>query len=73
MKANMGSIDRGVRILAAAAVAVLYVSGVLSGTAAIVLGAASVVFAATSAMSFCPAYKLFGISTRKEEVPAKTV
>jgi len=38
MKRNMGTIDRIVRILLAAAVAVLYFTGQLTGTAAIVLG-----------------------------------
>lgn len=67
MKPNLGTIDRSVRVLAAAAVAVLYFSGVLSGTAAAVLGAAAIVLAATGAVSFCPAYKLLGISTKKHE------
>ena len=67
MKPNVGTIDKSVRFLAAAAVAVLYFSGVLSGTAAGVLGVVAIVLAITGTVSFCPAYKLLGISTKKHE------
>lgn len=63
MKANMGTVDRAVRLLVAVAIAVLYFTGAISGTSAVVLGIVAVVFALTSAVGVCPAYMPFGIST----------
>ena len=65
MKHNMGTLDRAIRLLLAAAVAVLYFTGNLSGVAAIILGILAVVFIATSAVGTCPLYLPFGLSTRK--------
>ncbi len=64
MPKNMGSADRIIRIVLALVVAALYVTGQISGTAAIVLGVIAVVFLLTSAVGTCPAYLPFGISTR---------
>ncbi|MBG0785702.1 MAG: DUF2892 domain-containing protein [Anaerolineaceae bacterium] len=66
MKKNMSNLDRIIRIIIAAAVAVLYFTGVLSGTWAIVLGVIAVIFLLTSLIGFCPLYKLFGLSTLKK-------
>lgn len=63
MKKNMGNIDRIVRILVAVIVAALYFTGTISGTVAIVLGVLAAIFVATSLVSFCPLYAIFGIST----------
>ncbi len=65
MKANMGSVDRIVRVLIAVAIAVLYFTGVLQGTLGIALLVLAGVFLLTSFVSFCPLYTLFGIRTRK--------
>jgi len=56
MKKNMGSADKIIRLLLAVSVAVLYFTGTISGTLAIILGVLAVVFVATSFMSFCPLY-----------------
>ena len=69
MKPNMGAIDKTVRILLAGVVAVLYLTGVLGGVAAAVLGGLAVIFVATSLISFCPLYLPFGFSTCKKEEP----
>jgi hypothetical protein len=66
MKANMGTADRVIRSLVAVAIAVLYFTGRISGTLAIVLGVMAVVFLVTSFVSWCPAYAPFGISTCKK-------
>lgn len=66
MKKNMGSADQIIRILIAVGIAVLYLTGTISGTLALILGVLAVVFVATSFMSFCPLYLPFGISTRKK-------
>jgi hypothetical protein len=63
MKKNMGFADRLVRVLIAAIVAVLYFTGVVTGTLGIVLLLLAGVFVATSLISFCPLYTLFGLST----------
>lgn len=65
IKKNMGSVDRIVRLVLVALVAVLYFMNVISGTLALVLGVLAVVFLITSLVSFCPLYTLFGISTNK--------
>lgn len=67
MKTNMGSTDRIIRIMAAIAIAVLYYSGLINGTVAIVLGVLAVVFILTSLVSFCPLYAPFKISTKKNK------
>jgi hypothetical protein len=64
MTKNMGTIDRTIRSLLAIAVAVLYFTGRIGGTLAIVLGAFAVIFLATSFIAWCPAYAQFGLSTR---------
>lgn len=65
MKANMGTLDRAIRIILAIAVGVLYYFGLISGTVAIVLGIIAIAFLLTGIVSFCPLYLPFGISTRK--------
>ncbi len=67
MKKNMGTVDRVVRVIIALAVGVLIVTGQLTGILAIILGVLAVVFVATSVISFCPLYTLFGISTCPRE------
>jgi hypothetical protein len=67
MKANMGTVDKVVRILVALVIAGLYFTNIITGTVAIVLLALAGVFILTSFMSFCPLYLPFGISTRKKE------
>ena len=64
MTKNMGSIDRGIRFGAAVLIAVLYFTGVISGTVALILGIVAVIFILTSFVGTCPAYLPFGLSTR---------
>lgn len=64
MKANMGTIDRIIRTALAILVGVLWYSGQISGTVAIVLGIIAVVFLLTSVVSFCPLYAPFRISSK---------
>jgi hypothetical protein len=67
VKQNMGTIDRIVRVVLAAVVAVLFFTGQITGTAAIILGILAVVFVLTSVLGFCPLYLPFGISTRRKK------
>jgi hypothetical protein len=61
----MGTVDRVVRALIAVGIGVLYFTGTISGTVAIVLGALAVVNLVTSFVAFCPLYAPLGISTCK--------
>ena len=69
MKANMGSVDRSIRVVIALVIAGLYLSGIVTGLVGLIMLGAAIVFVATSAMSFCPLYAPFGLSTceRKSE------
>jgi predicted branched-subunit amino acid permease len=66
MKRNMGTLDRTIRLVLVALVAVLYFTNVISGTWAIVLGILAVIFLLTSLVGVCPLYMPFGLSTRKK-------
>jgi hypothetical protein len=72
MTKNMGTADRVVRTLIALAVAVLYFTGGISGTLAIVLGIVAIAFVLTSLVGWCPTYLPFGLSTRKPSSGAST-
>ena len=63
MKKNMGTIDRIIRILLAIVVVILYMTGSVTGIAAIILGILAFVFILTSLIGFCPLYVPLKIST----------
>lgn len=67
MTKNMGTIDRIVRLILAVAVGVLYFTGLISGTVAIILGVLAIVFLLTSLVGFCPLYAPFKLSTIRKE------
>ncbi len=67
MKQNMGLLDRIIRIIAALIIAVLYFTHIISGTLAIILLVIGLAFVITSSISFCPIYKVLGVSTKKEQ------
>ncbi len=66
MTKNMGTADRIIRTALALAVAVLYFTGRIGGTLAIILGTIAVIFLATSLIGWCPAYAPLGLSTCKD-------
>ena len=66
MKKNMGNVDRAVRTGLAVLAGLLYYTGLIGGTAGLLLAGLAVVFLLTSFISWCPAYAPFGFSTRKE-------
>ncbi|MEO0333703.1 MAG: DUF2892 domain-containing protein [Bacteroidota bacterium] len=63
MKKNMGSADRIIRVIIAAVIAVLYFTGILTGTVGIVLLVLAGVFVLTGLVSFCALYAPFGLKT----------
>jgi len=67
MKKNMRTADRLIRTLLTIMVAVLYFTGNITGTVAIILGALTIAFLLTSFVSFCPLYLPFGLSTCKKK------
>jgi len=67
MKKNMGNTDKGIRIVIALAIALLYYFDVISGTFAYVLMALAIIFLITSFLNFCPLYPLLGINTCKKK------
>ena len=67
MKKNMGTTDRVTRTVVAVVIGLLYFTGTISGTLAVVLSIVAIAFLLTSAVGFCPSYLPFGISTKKKE------
>ncbi|WP_083478251.1 YgaP family membrane protein [Lacinutrix himadriensis] len=65
MKVNMSGLDKGIRIVMAITIAILYWQNIIHGTLAYVLLALAIIFVLTSLVSFCPLYTLFGINTCK--------
>ena len=63
----MSNTDKGIRVLIAIGIALLYYFNIISGTLGIVLVALAIIFLITSLVSFCPLYKIFGINTCKIE------
>ena len=59
----MGNIDRIVRLVVAILIAVLLFTNVISGTLGIIALVLAAVLVLTSAISFCPLYLPFGLST----------
>ncbi|WP_017258985.1 YgaP family membrane protein [Pedobacter arcticus] len=64
MKANIGTTDSVIRILAALLIMILYYTNQITGTAAIILDVLAIIFVAASIASFCSLYLPFGISTK---------
>ncbi|MBE7734570.1 YgaP family membrane protein [Devosia faecipullorum] len=66
MTANVGSVDRLIRLVLGLVLVVLPFTGILANPVlfwgALVVG---VVLIATAAIRFCPLYRLFGLSTGK--------
>ena len=67
MKKNMGTTDRMIRIIIAVIIGILYYTGFISGTLAIVLLVLGGIFLLTSLVNFCPLYMPFGITTQKSK------
>jgi hypothetical protein len=65
----MGTTDKTIRFLVAAAIAVLYATGIIKGTLGLVLLILGGIFVFTSIIGFCPLYTLFGMNTCKTKKP----
>lgn len=71
MTKNMGKTDKIIRLVVAILFAILILTGVVTGALAWILGIVAVIFLGTSAISFCPLYTIFGLSTCPREEKAK--
>jgi heme A synthase len=71
MTKNMGKTDRIVRLTAAVVIALLILFQAITGVLAIILGIIAIIFVVTSAISFCPIYVPFNISTDKTSTDKK--
>jgi len=69
MTKNLGTTDRIVRSVAAVVILFLILTGSVEGTPAVILGIVAVALLLTSAISFCPAYFPFKLSTLKGQKP----
>ena len=63
MKKNVGNPDKIVRIILAIVLVALYFTNVITGTWGIVALVAAAIMVATSFMSSCPLYSVFGFSS----------
>lgn len=63
MKKNVGGTDKLIRYGIALAIAVLYYTGMIEGTFALVLLIFAVILILTGFFNFCPMYLPFGIDT----------
>lgn len=68
MKKNIHTIDRIIRLLPVAGVAILYFAHFISGPLAFVLGVAAIILAITAFTGFCPVYYMLGINTRRKSL-----
>lgn len=67
MAANVGKADKGIRIIIGLIAFAAIFIGPFAGAswAPIVFGLIGIIMIGTSAMSFCPLYRIFGIRTCK--------
>ena len=63
----MSNTDKGIRIVFALIVALLYYFDKIQGTLAYVLMGLAIILLITSLLNYCPLYKVCGINTNKSE------
>ncbi len=64
----MGTLDKTVRVIIAAIIAVLFFAKVITGTLGIVLLIIAIILLLTSLLNFCPLYTVCGLSSCKQQV-----
>ena len=60
---NVGNVDQGIRLVLAALLADLYLTGVLKGTIGIISLVVAAILLLTVIFRFCPLYTLLGLRT----------
>lgn len=71
MKKNLNNTDKTIRTLLSIALAVLYITGIVSGITGIILMVIATFLLITAFVRFCPVYHLLGISTKKPDPAEK--
>lgn len=66
MKANIGSLDKVIRIFLAIVFAMLYITKMVEGTVSIILLVVGGVLLLTSIINFCPLYAIMGLNSNKK-------
>lgn len=64
MNLNLGTTDRIIRLIISLAIVILYFANFITGTLGIILLIVAGILTITSLISFCPLYRIFGISSR---------
>jgi hypothetical protein len=67
MKKNLGATDKVIRATIVAIIAIMYFANIISGATAIVLGGIALILFITSLIGYCPAYGIFGHSSRRNK------
>ena len=65
MEANVGGVERTIRVLIGLVLIALGLFHVLTGTGAIIAYVVGAIALITGLVRFCPAWKLFGINTSR--------
>lgn len=65
LKKNLGRTDAIIRLIITAIIVVLFVTGVIHGTAGIILLIVGGILTLTSFIGFCPIWYALGVSTRR--------
>lgn len=66
MKANLGLLDKVVRVTISVLVIILFFTGIISGNILIIGLLIAAVLLITSSISYCPIYGVCGINTKKK-------
>jgi Protein of unknown function (DUF2892) len=66
MKANIGSLDKVIRIFLAIVFAMLYITKMVEGTVSIILLVVGGVLLLTSIINFCPLYAIMGLNSNQK-------
>lgn len=67
MKKNVGTADTVIRLILVILIGLLYLTDVISGTAAVIFGVVALILLITGLVGVCPAYWLFKINTSKKK------
>ena len=60
---NVGNVDQGIRLVLAAVLAVLFLTGILTGAIGIISLVVAAILLLTGIFRFCPLYALLGLRT----------
>lgn len=66
MKANLGLLDKVIRVTISILVLVLFFTGIISGNIVIISLIVAAALLITSSISYCPIYAVCGINTKKK-------